>query len=838
MTQTIVLAWRNVFRNRRRALITASMISLSLAASLFLWAFIAGFNGQSIDSSTGYLSGHLQLASKGFFDRSGFTHLIHTPSEVEAVLARDPAVKAFAPRVEGVALLINKDESRGIALLGVDPRIEGSVTKLASVINQGRYLTPDGANEIVLSHTIAEQIGAEPGQEVVLRVETADGSPGVVKFNVVGIFNTKNHDIDGTFCLISLSAAQKLFGLGRSLTNYAIITRQRRGLDETAAKIQADFGGQYELRTWEVLLPSVAQSVAFHEVFSYMVLGIVLTLVAIGVVNTMLMSVMERTPEWGLVLALGASPLRLLNLVLLEGLFLGAIGIPVGYFLALGLIEYFSKRGIDLSKFSKGLEAFPAHSVTVYPSLTSDAVIFTIAMLLAVILLASLYPALKVFRLTPIEALRNFKQGVRNSLKHKGRISASRSKRVFLQIAWRNLARNPRRSVLISIASGVGISAMILLYALIEGFFVQIVDNSTGYYAGHLQVGSKSFYKREPSLSHLIDDPQRVQRLLTQILDSRGSFTWRVESQAILHASESAKDVRLLGIDPTREQQVTSLSRAVKDGTFLEPGDDAGIVLGRQVAGRLRVDPGMAVNVTVSAADGRLQSATFVLRGVFETGSEAFDDKLALISCTAAQQLLGSGDKVSTFIVRLKDRQDAPAVLQNISQGLAGTDLEGISWQVLLPESEQILELSKTVFAIVLGIAFGVAALGSMNSILMSVMERRKEIGTLLALGTTPVQVIRLVMYESSALVLCGALLGIITGGALSLYLGTKGIDLSAYARSVGRVPGMTSVIYPKVTVVDAGMSALILLIANTIASLYPAWKAAYLDPVQNLRNL
>ncbi len=837
MPPIVILAWRNVLRNRRRTLITVGTITFSLAAVLLVWSVLAGSNRQAIDSSTGYLTGHLQLSAKGFFAQPGFLHTLRDLADITTGLAQEPAVKAIAPRVEGLVLISYANQLRGIVVLGIDPRVESKVTKLQSVITTGRYLNSEDRHAVLLSQTVAKQLNVALEEEIILVGESADGSLAVGKFRVVGIFNTYNHDIDSVFCLIPLVAAQELFELRGQLTGLAILTHQYDNFGAIADRLKIKYDHKYDLRTWEALLPSVAQSVAFHEAFSYLPLAIILTLVAIGVTNTMLMSVLERTPEWGLILALGASPSRLLYLVLLEGLLLGAIGLPLGCLLALLPVAYLYHKGIDLSMISHGLEAFPAHAVTVHPTLTPGVMVFVSGLILCVVLLATLYPALKVSRLSPVETLRNLQQIPKNIPGHQASMATRGSKWIFWYIAWRNVARNPGRSLLIASASALGIASMIFLYALLDGFFAQIVDNSTGYLTGHIQVGKTDFYRREPTVDQLVDNPQAVERLL-QHTAFKNWFTWRVDIAAIVSTAESSQGIRLLGIEPSREEHVTFLKKVIKDGKYLEPGDDNGIILGRELAKRLQVNLHGKVVVTSQDAEGNLVAGAYRLRGIFETGSEAFDAHLAFISYPAAARLLGLSNEVSVFVVRLEDRKDAPALLQAVNKDLDGTDLEAIAWEALLPETEQILAMSQAVFAIILTIAFGVTALGSMNAILMSVMERKREIGTLVALGTSPSQIVRLVVYESSTVVLCGVLAGLVGGALLTVHYGMQGIDFSSYIRSLGRVPGMTSVVYPKFVTSHAGVATVALLLLNTLTSLYPAWKAANMNPVANLRAL
>jgi putative ABC transport system permease protein len=833
MTPMIVLAWRNVCRNRRRTAITAGIIGASLAALLGIWAFIAGSNAQAVESSTMYLTGHLQVAASGFFDQHASGRTIADPAAVARVLAASPSLRGFAPRLDGHALISAGAETLPIGVVGVDASREATVSRLSSAVTAGRYLNPDDTRAALLSETVARQLQIAPGASVSLWVSGANGALGLESFEVVGLFNTYNHDIDRAYCLIPLSAARRLYKLDGGVTTFVATTAPTTRLPETAGTLQAALGPAVEVRTWDALLPEVAQSVAFHEALSYMILAIVLVLVAIGVSNTMLVSVLERTPEWGALLALGARPAQLVTLVLLEGMLLGVLGLPFGLVAALIPIQYLSRHGINLAAMSEGLAALPAHAVTVYPSLSWTAVVLSGLVVLVVSLLAAVYPAIAAARLEPIEALRHLK---RLEATPRGRGAFTGNRFLMLRLAVRNLLRNRGRSALVASASAVGVVAMLVMSALIDGFFQQIVDNSTRYYTADVQVGPAGFAARDPSLKFSIGDPAAVETQIRSVgVDHHAAR--RLAVPALVSTTQTSRTVLVLGVEPQREAQVTDLRNAVHAGGYLADDDATGILLGRRLADSLRVRLGEPVAVTGQSASGDRVTSSFAVRGLIETGSKAFDDTLALITLPAAQRLFVMQDRVSTIALRLGDRRQTTRVVAALQQTLTGQGFEAVSWSALLPETGQILEMAQAVFGIVLFMCFSIAAIGNMNTILMSVMERRWEIGTLLALGTSPGRVVRLVLYESLAVVCAGAALGILVAAAATWYFGWHGVDLSIYVRSFERIPGITSVLYPKLIVWHAALAVAGLLAVNTLTSMYPAWVAANLDPVENLRQ-
>jgi putative ABC transport system permease protein len=834
MTPIVVIAWRNVCRNRRRTSITVTIIGASLTSLLCMWAFIAGSNAQAVDSSTMYLTGHLEIASKSFFDQHGSGRPIRDPEAITRVLARTPDITAFAPRFDSHALISAGGETLPIGVVAVDPVADASVSRLRLAVTTGRYLNAADTRAVVLSHIVARQLHVTPGATITLLGSAPDGGVAIGSFDVVGLFSTANHDIDRAYCVTTLAAARRVYRAGNAVTTFVATTARSRRLPETARELRAALDAEVDVRTWDALLPDVAQSVAFHEALSYMILAIVILLVAIGVSNTLLVSVLERTPEWGALLALGARPAQLVELVVLEGVLLGAIGIPFGLVSALIPIQYFSHHGIDLSQISEGLAALPAHAVTVYPSVTGIAVLVSAVIVMIVSLLAAVYPAAKVARLDPIEAMRHVKRLQATSHRRRGSFASNRF--LILNIAIRNLLRHRGRAALVASASAIGVLAMLVMYALIDGFFQQIVDNSTRYFTTDVQIGPTDFASRDPSLRTLIAQPAAVE---TRVRSTGIGFdaAERLVVPALVTTRLTSRTILVMGIEPAREARVTELKRAVRAGAYLADHDRTGILLGRALADSVHAQVGDAVTLSGRSASAEPVAVAFHVRGLIETGSKAFDDTLALVTLDAAQAMFSVGDQVTVVALRLTDRRQLRALVAALAPSLGERGLEAVPWDSLLPEAGQILEMARAVFGIVLFISFSIAAAGNMNTVLMSIMERKREIGTLLALGTSPARVVRLVVYESFAVVVGGASTGLILGAALIWYLGRHGVDLSAYARSFDRIPGITSVLYPTLIGSHAALVIAGLLGVNLLTSTYPAWVAARLNPVENLHQ-
>ncbi len=836
----LTLAWRNILRNLRRSLITVTAISLGLAGLIFIWGFIDGINEQMIENSTSYLSGHLRVHQQGYHQKPALYRSMPDDAAVKKELLDMPSVVAVAPRVEDTALLSGTEKSRGVRVIGVDPLLEPRVTTIARAVVQGEYLASGDTDSILLGDTLATAMQLLPGDEVVLITQAADGSTGAGKYRLKGIFDTGIDVLDGSHVFLPLTAAQELFALEDRLTSWVIRLEKRQQAATVATEIAqhlnaANSAIQYEVIDWQKLLPSVVQMVAFHESVTYIVLWIVFFVVGIGTANTILMAVMERTREFGVLMALGTSARRILGMVLLEALLLGTLGLLIGNIIGIGITGYFTEQGINLGQFTQAMETMPGLSGQVYPLLRMDHLLMTDGIVFLVSLVPALLPAWRASRLEPALAIKGLGKFVRHRFHGAHRQKNTRWP-LFIAMAIRLAWRNSRRSLLTASATAFGLAAFLFLYAFADGFFEQMIRNSTGFLTGHLQVEQKGF-RDELSPGLHITDPATLLPKIRQ-LEGVKAVAPRIQVNAMASSPTRTRPVVLYGVLPNEEAKVTTLKKSVIEGEYLQNDNAHEILIGRKLQDKLDLAVGEKLVITTQQADGSLSSAAYHVSGIFKTGSEFFDAGMAFVSLSAAQSLLGMGESVSTITVSLYDRQQTAVVANRVQTLLDGTPYEALTWEQLLPVVVQMIDLTRVDFYVVLAIVFLVVALGVMNTLLMSVLERTREFGVLMALGTRPAQVLRLVLYEALLLGLLGVVAGFIIGLGMVAYYSDHGMDLSVYARSLDAIPGMTATVQPQLILAHVWLPSLILFVTGLLASLYPAWRAARLDPVQALHHV
>lgn len=827
------LAARNILRNPRRSAITASAIAVGMAALLFLWSFIDGVNEQMIENSTRLLSGHLQVHRSGYHDKQTLDLLLPDPGRVAEALKGSPEVQAVSTRLEGGALASVGEKSRAVLVIGIDPQAERAVTTLADTVAQGEFLEVSDPSSVVLGARIAEALGATVGGEVVLVTQAADGSIGAGRYRVKGIFRTRMDMLDGAYVLLSLPAAQELYATGDGVTSVVARLRDRAQVDALQARQQAGLGTGYEVLAWARLLPAVVQSVAFHEVMGYILLLVLFTVVAVGITNTVLMAVLERTREFGVMMALGTARAQITRLVFYEALLLGLAGLALGALVGGAIVFYYARTGMDFGRYVQAMQTMQGLTSLIYPLPRLDRGLLVSLLVLVIGVIASVYPAWRAARLAPVAAIRGLPpEGSRGSRKLRGAGQWGSRLPLLLRIAGRGLGRNPHRSALTVTASGIGVAAFVFVTGISDGYLRQMVENSTGYVTGHLQVQHPRF-RVEMDVANTLSGTDTLLPTLREAPEVLAAAP-RVQAMALATSAGQSQNFTLVGIEPAAEREVTFMHRAVNSGRML--ASEREIVLGDRLAEKLGLRLGDKVVVMAQAADGSVGSAAYRLAGLFDTGSDSFDALLGYVLLPAAQSLLGIPGRLSTIAVRLREPDELAAAQARLGS-LVPPGAVLVSWRELLPEVDQMIAYLRVVLRLITGIVLGVVAIGVMNTMLMSVMERTRELGIMMALGTRPRTIVALVMCEALVLALAGIVAGWIAGAPLVQYLALEGLDVSFYAKGLQSIPGLTGVIYPAFVPLNLLRPSLVLLALSLGAALYPAWRAARLQPTAAIRH-
>lgn len=401
------------------------------------------------------------------------------------------------------------------------------------------------------------------------------------------------------------------------------------------------------------------------------------------------------------------------------------------------------------------------------------------------------------------------------------------------RLAFRNLFRNPRRTGIVVTAVAVGLAGCMLSMAINYGMVVQMVDAAIATELGHLQIHAPG-YERDPELDVLLPDGGREAAEALEELGEGVRFAPRVRSQGLVNSPRASVGVDVVGIDPEREPTVSRVADMLVEGRWLARGERR-VVLGRGLATRLRVGIGDKVVVSVADLAGDLTGQAYRVAGVFSTASRELDQSAVYLPLAEAQALLGLGSSVSEIVVQLDDEARLAQVRDALVKRLDGR-AEIRTWRELRPVLVYLLESFDSIAWFLYAAVFIAMAFGIANVLLMAVYERTREIGVLMAVGMSRRRVMSEVVFESLAVTLLGLALGMALafGGTAALH---DGIDLSFWSAGLSMF-GVGSRIVPVLRGADLWIPSVVALISATVASAWPAHRAASTPPAEALRHV
>lgn len=414
------MALRNAVRNRRRTLLAAVAISLSFALLIVFLGIGDGVHEAMADVGVSMGLGHLIVHRQGFSDDPSLERLLEEPERLRTEIRGLPGVKQVAPRLRSDALITSGATSVGVALSGVDPAIEPLISKIDTPRSMvaGEALSPTPGVQarsalppIVIGKELARTLDVQVGDRVTLSVrprgggETRSGA-----YAVHGVFATGVHEVDAFWSEIPLKAAQQLTGAEQGVTSLAVFLDNVSGTGQGQTRLERALAGQHvEVLSWMQAAPDLYSVIVVDQGGLYAMMAILFVVVAAGILNTLLMSVMERTGEFGVMLALGATRGRVAAIVLGEAAVLGTVATAGGLLLGLLANHHFASVGIDLSQMSgDGFQAsgvlLPTHF---FAHLYPEKVAYSAVVIAVLVLLGACYPALRAGGLEPVEAIRH-----------------------------------------------------------------------------------------------------------------------------------------------------------------------------------------------------------------------------------------------------------------------------------------------------------------------------------------------------------------------------------------------------------------------------------------------
>jgi len=399
--------------------------------------------------------------------------------------------------------------------------------------------------------------------------------------------------------------------------------------------------------------------------------------------------------------------------------------------------------------------------------------------------------------------------------------------RLVVILAWRNLWRHTRRTLMILFAFALGVWSMVVIAAIGRGSMEQQLDKSILRLTGHIQLHAPGF-RDDPVIEHRFAPPDAA---LRAALDGRGVTAWatRVRVPAVVASERESAGVTLVGIEPVRERGLSFIPDAITAGRYLESPDDPGLLLGRKLAERLETGLGRRVVLLSQDVRNQVGDRGFRVIGLFDTQPQQTEEAYVFVGRATAQRMLKMGDTISEIAAMTTDRDDTEAPLARLRAAAPSLDIE--PWTVLEPLLTLTRELTDVILFIWYAIVFAAMSFGLVNTLLMAVFERTREFGLFQALGMQPAHILGQVLAESLFLLILALVLGNLSAWATIASL-QGGIDLSSVAEGMELV-GVAPVIYPAWALGDMLAADTLVVVLGLAASLYPAWRASRHVPVE-----
>ena len=428
MTSALLLvkiSWRNLWRNPRGTLLTALALGLGLALLLISLGLLDGGHEQTIADGVRLGPGHVVVQAKGYQD-SGSDELLlpaRVVATIEAFLqtgAMKQVVRGVSPRLLATGLLNSSANAAGVRIVGVIPQDEATVSLIPQRMIEGAYLSNDKVSEVVIGAELARKLEVKIGSKVVLMTQTLR-QPGAETKNgageemqstllrVSGIFRTGIQAVDANMIQLPLPAAQTLLGVASGqVTQVTLLLEQERDSPLVAKALRKQLAGApVEALTWRESLPMLSQILGLDHAFNYVMNGVILAMVGLGILNTILMRVLERRYEFGVCKALGLRPRQLAVMVIGESLALTAISLALGLALGLSVHYYFATSGLDLRwVFRTGLPPALVFDPILYSRLSLNRIVWSVSIVFMMATIISFYPALKAARTELPDALK------------------------------------------------------------------------------------------------------------------------------------------------------------------------------------------------------------------------------------------------------------------------------------------------------------------------------------------------------------------------------------------------------------------------------------------------
>jgi ABC-type lipoprotein release transport system permease subunit len=406
MKQFLKLAWRNLWRNRRRTVITLASVFMAVVLAILIRSLQLGTYGNMIGITLRFSTGYVQIHAKGYWDDKSINNSFDAESSLDSMLRQNNNVSLAIPRLESFALASSGPHTKGVAVSGIDPAKEDAMNNLAGKITAGAYFDQGTDQGILVGDALAKYLQLSLGDTLVLLGQGYHGASAAGAFHIRGIFHFPVEQINNALVYMALPDAQAFLGAPDKLSSVSLMLHQPADMDRTRSTLQKALGAEWEVMPWQTMNKSLVQEIEADNSGGIIMLGILYLVVAFGVFGTILMMAMERKKEFAVMVAIGLRRSKLSIIVLLETLLIGLLGVLVGSLAIYPLLWYLNRFPIRLT----GTAAETYHQMGIEPivpaSLDPNILMHQSITVLLIALVSVVYPIWSIHRFPVAETLK------------------------------------------------------------------------------------------------------------------------------------------------------------------------------------------------------------------------------------------------------------------------------------------------------------------------------------------------------------------------------------------------------------------------------------------------
>ncbi len=400
------IAWRNVLRNKKRSFIMIAAITCGLWAALVASAVTLGFSYETVRSALETRLSHIQLHRVGYLKNRILRDTIPGGMDALRKIRSLPSVRAVSGRLLAEGMASTAETAAGVLISGVDRDEERATTTIGQKLVAGTYALGEKRNAAVIGEELARKLGARLGSKMIVTMQDIHGTIVGASFRIAGLYRTESTPFDGSTIFVDRRELAGLLEMGDQIHEIAVTVRDLQNVESVASQIRTLLPG-LDTETWTELAPELRYIYSYTEIYLNIFLYVIVLALLFGIMNTMLMSVLDRVREFGVLTAVGMRGRRVFTMIMLESMVLSIVGGVAGMLAGWGTVQQLNRTGINLAAFGEGLRQW-GYSEISYPSLPVSMYEQVIISIMLAALVGAIYPAWKAIRLDPAKAIRTY----------------------------------------------------------------------------------------------------------------------------------------------------------------------------------------------------------------------------------------------------------------------------------------------------------------------------------------------------------------------------------------------------------------------------------------------